>query len=240
MLLVNNWLAGHLIVKMLVRILGKIIPSRHSNVQASETSIAAIIGMMFVPLLTERSLTQSAKSIDLKINLNLLRRDPDFNGRWLTISRNGEAIVIRVAFKPTATIRKEQQTINAVGEATTLSAKGRHDPCVLPRAVPMVEAMVSLVLADHLLLVLPERPVVRGPLAAEVRQRVLNRPTRFAVVKGRRARQWRCRRALKRRDSHTRSPEERRLLQNGYAMMYYYHDMIHDSCCCYIFGVAII
>lgn len=64
---------------------------------------------------------------------------------------NGEAIVIRVAFKPTATIRKEQQTINAVGEATTLSAKGRHDPCVLPRAVPMVEAMVSLVLADHLL-----------------------------------------------------------------------------------------
>jgi chorismate synthase len=64
---------------------------------------------------------------------------------------NGEAIVIRVAFKPTATIRKEQQTINAAGEATTLAAKGRHDPCVLPRAVPMVEAMVALVLADHLL-----------------------------------------------------------------------------------------
>jgi chorismate synthase len=64
---------------------------------------------------------------------------------------NGEGIVIRVAFKPTATIRKEQQTINAAGEATTLAAKGRHDPCVLPRAVPMVEAMVALVLADHLL-----------------------------------------------------------------------------------------
>ncbi len=64
---------------------------------------------------------------------------------------NGEAITIRVAFKPTATIRKEQQTINAAGEATTLAAKGRHDPCVLPRAVPMVEAMVALVLADHLL-----------------------------------------------------------------------------------------
>ncbi|NDG02999.1 MAG: chorismate synthase [Synechococcaceae bacterium WBB_34_004] len=62
---------------------------------------------------------------------------------------NGEPIVIRVAFKPTATIRKEQQTINARGEATTLAAKGRHDPCVLPRAVPMVEAMVALVLADH-------------------------------------------------------------------------------------------
>jgi chorismate synthase len=64
---------------------------------------------------------------------------------------NGEEILIRVAFKPTATIRKEQQTINAAGQATTLAAKGRHDPCVLPRAVPMVEAMVALVLADHLL-----------------------------------------------------------------------------------------
>jgi chorismate synthase len=64
---------------------------------------------------------------------------------------NGEPIVIRVAFKPTATIRKEQQTIDSDGNATTLAAKGRHDPCVLPRAVPMVEAMVALVLADHLL-----------------------------------------------------------------------------------------
>ena len=64
---------------------------------------------------------------------------------------NGEAIVLRVAFKPTATIRKEQQTVDSDGQATTLAAKGRHDPCVLPRAVPMVEAMVALVLADHLL-----------------------------------------------------------------------------------------
>jgi chorismate synthase len=64
---------------------------------------------------------------------------------------NGEPIVIRVAFKPTATIRKAQQTVDASGMATTLAAKGRHDPCVLPRAVPMVEAMVALVLADHLL-----------------------------------------------------------------------------------------
>jgi len=64
---------------------------------------------------------------------------------------NGEEILLRVAFKPTATIRKEQQTIDSEGNATTLAAKGRHDPCVLPRAVPMVEAMVALVLADHLL-----------------------------------------------------------------------------------------
>jgi len=64
---------------------------------------------------------------------------------------NGEVIQLKVAFKPTATIRKAQSTITASGEATTLAAKGRHDPCVLPRAVPMVEAMVALVLADHLL-----------------------------------------------------------------------------------------
>jgi chorismate synthase len=64
---------------------------------------------------------------------------------------NGEPILLRVAFKPTATIRREQQTIDASGAATTLAARGRHDPCVLPRAVPMVEAMVCLVLVDHLL-----------------------------------------------------------------------------------------
>jgi len=64
---------------------------------------------------------------------------------------NGEPIMIRLGFKPTATIRKDQQTVDARGQATTLSAKGRHDPCVLPRAVPMVEAMVALVLVDHLL-----------------------------------------------------------------------------------------
>lgn len=64
---------------------------------------------------------------------------------------NGENIVIRVAFKPTATIRKAQNTVNKAGENTVLEGKGRHDPCVLPRAVPMVEAMVALVLCDHLL-----------------------------------------------------------------------------------------
>lgn len=64
---------------------------------------------------------------------------------------NGENIIIRAAFKPTATIGKEQKTVTLNKEETTLAAKGRHDPCVLPRAVPMVEAMVALVLCDHLL-----------------------------------------------------------------------------------------
>jgi chorismate synthase len=64
---------------------------------------------------------------------------------------NGENIVFRVAFKPTATIRRNQETVTTAGEATTLAARGRHDPCVLPRAVPMVEAMAALVLCDHYL-----------------------------------------------------------------------------------------
>ncbi len=61
---------------------------------------------------------------------------------------NGMPIFTRVAFKPVATIFKPQQTVTTAGEATVLSAKGRHDPCVLPRAVVIVEAMLALVLCD--------------------------------------------------------------------------------------------
>ena len=64
---------------------------------------------------------------------------------------NGEDVVFRVAFKPTATITRVQQTVTVAGENTALAARGRHDPCVLPRAVPMVEAMAALVLVDHAL-----------------------------------------------------------------------------------------
>lgn len=62
---------------------------------------------------------------------------------------NGEPIFFRVAFKPTATILRTQQTVDVAGDPTELKARGRHDPCVLPRAVPMVEAMTLLVLCDH-------------------------------------------------------------------------------------------
>ena len=62
---------------------------------------------------------------------------------------NGEEIVFRVAFKPTATILQPQKTVDVHGGETELSARGRHDPCVLPRAVPIVEAMSALVVLDH-------------------------------------------------------------------------------------------
>lgn len=62
---------------------------------------------------------------------------------------NGQTVLARVAFKPTATIASAQQTVDRSGNPVELEAKGRHDPCVLPRAVPLVEAGVLLVLADH-------------------------------------------------------------------------------------------
>lgn len=65
---------------------------------------------------------------------------------------NGEDIYFKVAFKPIATLLKEQQTVDKSSNEVTINPKGRHDPCVLPRAVPIVEAMAAMVLADHFLL----------------------------------------------------------------------------------------
>lgn len=64
---------------------------------------------------------------------------------------NGQPILLRLAFKPTATILRPQDTVDARGASSVLTPRGRHDPCVLPRAVPIVEAMLALVLADHFL-----------------------------------------------------------------------------------------
>jgi len=65
---------------------------------------------------------------------------------------NGEDIYFNVAFKPIATLLKKQQTVDVRGEEVVIDPKGRHDSCVLPRAVPIVEAMAAMVLVDHYLL----------------------------------------------------------------------------------------
>ncbi len=65
---------------------------------------------------------------------------------------NGQDIYFRVAFKPVATLLMEQETVNKEGEETILKAKGRHDPCVLPRAVPIVESMAAMTILDYLLI----------------------------------------------------------------------------------------
>jgi chorismate synthase len=75
---------------------------------------------------------------------------------------NGETIYFRVAFKPTATVMREQRTVDIHHQDTTIKGRGRHDPCVLPRAAPIVEAMTALVLADHALRYEAIRPRERG------------------------------------------------------------------------------
>ncbi|OYV45591.1 MAG: chorismate synthase, partial [Verrucomicrobia bacterium 21-51-4] len=77
-----------------------------------------------------------------------IRTQSNYSGGIQGGISNGELIDLRVAFKPVATIFKPQRTLTPIGEPTTLQASGRHDPCVLPRAVPIVEAMAALVLVD--------------------------------------------------------------------------------------------
>jgi chorismate synthase len=84
---------------------------------------------------------------------------------------NGMDIYFRVAFKPVATVMRDQESLNAEGETVILKGKGRHDPCVVPRAVPIVEAMAALVLADHLL-----RQAVNAPAILKTEDQILLEP----------------------------------------------------------------
>ena len=81
-----------------------------------------------------------------------IRTRTNFSGGIQGGISNGEPLFMRIAFKPVATIRKEMPTVNEKGEEVLLKAKGRHDPCVLPRAVPIVEAFAALVLCDQFLI----------------------------------------------------------------------------------------
>src|SRR5215470_17730915 len=80
-----------------------------------------------------------------------VRTRTNFSGGVQGGISNGEDVYLRVAFKPTATILRPQDTVDVEGRAAVISPRGRHDPCVLPRAVPIVEAMMALVLVDHAL-----------------------------------------------------------------------------------------
>ncbi|TNE47270.1 MAG: chorismate synthase [Bacteroidetes bacterium] len=80
-----------------------------------------------------------------------LRTSTNFSGGIQGGISNGMDIYFRVAFKPVATIMQDQASVDEAGNPVTIKGKGRHDPCVVPRAVPIVEAMAALVLADHLL-----------------------------------------------------------------------------------------
>jgi chorismate synthase len=85
-------------------------------------------------------------------NKNGIRTKTNHSGGIQGGISNGEDIYFNVAFKPVATIMQKQQSVTKAGEEIIIEGRGRHDPCVLPRAVPIVEAMCALVLADYLLL----------------------------------------------------------------------------------------
>ncbi len=87
----------------------------------------------------------------LKENKNSIETETNNSGGIQGGISNGEDIYFTVGFKPVATIMQDQQTISSDNEEVILTSKGRHDPCVVPRAVPIVEAMAALVIADHLL-----------------------------------------------------------------------------------------
>lgn len=89
---------------------------------------------------------------------------------------NGELIVAKIAFKPTSTIARKQNTVSRLGEPVELLARGRHDPCVVPRAVPMVEAMAALVLADQLLQVIMQRTHARKRQADRSQKSLIKAP----------------------------------------------------------------
>ena len=83
---------------------------------------------------------------------NKIITETNFSGGIQGGISNGQDIYFRVAFKPVATIMRDQESVDTEGKTTTVEGKGRHDPCVVPRAVPIVEAMTALVLADFYLL----------------------------------------------------------------------------------------
>ena len=118
-------------------------------------------GMMAIPAVKAVSIgsgfegtlmTGSEHNDIFYIEKGRIRTRSNFSGGIQGGISNGEPVFMKIGFKPTATIMKEQATVNDKGVETTLKVKGRHDPCVLPRAVPIVEATAALILVDCYLL----------------------------------------------------------------------------------------
>ena len=123
----------------------------HAELGAAMLSINAVKGFEYgdgFDLATRRG----SEVNDLFVNKNqTIRTATNHSGGIQGGISNGEDIYFRVAFKPVATLLQPQETVDMEGNPTTLTARGRHDPCVLPRAVPVVEAMAAMVILDHFL-----------------------------------------------------------------------------------------
>lgn len=123
----------------------------HADLGKAMLSINAVKGFEYGYGFESAAMTGSALN-DKFINVDgKIVTETNYSGGIQGGISNGAMIYFNVAFKPVATIKKSQETVTKEGEKTELKGKGRHDPCVVPRAVPIVEAMAALVLVDHLL-----------------------------------------------------------------------------------------
>jgi chorismate synthase len=127
----------------------------HANLGAAMLSINAVKGFEYgegFEGAAWRGSEQNDIFIPTSKEISYLGTQTNHSGGIQGGISNGQDIYFRVAFKPVATLLREQKTVNTVGEETTLTARGRHDPCVLPRAVPIVEAMAAITIFDAYLI----------------------------------------------------------------------------------------
>ncbi len=123
----------------------------HADLAKAMLSINAVKGFEYGSGFQGATLTGSELNDTFTATNNTIGLATNHSGGIQGGISNGEDIYFRVAFKPVATLIQKQKTVNSKGQEVEMMGKGRHDPCVLPRAVPIVEAMAALVLADHLL-----------------------------------------------------------------------------------------
>jgi chorismate synthase len=122
----------------------------HADLGKAMLSINAVHGFEFGSGFAGSEMRGSEHNdIFIKSHLGDIKTITNFSGGIQGGISNGMPIEFKVAFKPVATIMQNQATVDSEGNAAEISGKGRHDPCVVPRAVPIVEAMAALVLADH-------------------------------------------------------------------------------------------
>ncbi len=124
----------------------------HSELGRAMLSINAVKGFEFGSGFEGVKMNGSAHNDHFYEEDGIVKTRTNFSGGIQGGISNGQDIYFNVAFKPVATIMKDQESINEAGESVIVSGKGRHDPCVVPRAVPIVEAMSALVIADYLLI----------------------------------------------------------------------------------------
>jgi chorismate synthase len=123
----------------------------HAELGKAMLSINAVKGFEYGSGFDGVTLRGSKHNDEFYKDGDRIRTKTNYSGGVQGGISNGEDIYFKVAFKPVATIMQDQASVDKEGNETVVSGKGRHDPCVVPRAVPIVEAMAALVLADFLL-----------------------------------------------------------------------------------------